>query len=106
MEVKIEQSPYGDSGAIYHGHLGMFNHYLLQLKHFRKLNKTKEEREYLEADIRGYEAILHSNSEENALKFLEVKREARNAGKRFANNEKIVEHMKQAGLWKEVRYGK
>ncbi len=101
MKIEIEQSPYGDTGAVYEGLLGMMNHYILQLKSFRTQNKTPEERAHLEADIRGYEEILKSGSQANARKFMEAKQGwIENASmKRFENNEKVIEYLKVTGLW-------
>ena len=101
MKITIKGSPYGDTGKVYEGALGMFQHYILQLSSFRSQNKTPKEREYLEADIRGYEMIVASGSEKNAVKFLELKRDAITFEDRFENNEKLVEYMKANGHWEE-----
>lgn len=98
MEIKIEESPYGDSGAVYDGMLGMCQHWILQLKSFRTQNKTKEERDYLEADIRGYEAILESGSQDVAIRFMEIKH-TRRRELGLKDNEMIVDYMKANGLW-------
>lgn len=97
--ITIEESPYGDTGAVYVGNLGIMNHFCLQLKSFRNQNKTPEERQYLEDDISGYEEILKSNSEENATSFMVTKSEAMRAGKRFKNNLEIINHLKETGKW-------
>lgn len=100
IQVTIEKSPYGDAGAVYDGMLGMMQHYILQLSSFRSQQHTDEERAYLEADIRGYKEIVKAGKQSNARKFMEIKHESRMTGKeKFANNEKIVEHMKASGLW-------
>lgn len=100
IETLIEESPFGDTGARYSGMLGMTQHFLLQLKSYRLQRKTIEAREHLEADIRGYEEILKSSSEENASNFYKIKRGAIEAGERFANNERVIEQMKSKGIWK------
>lgn len=98
----VKESPYGDSGVTYSGALAIFNHFILQLKSFRSLKKTKEESDYLESDIRGYELILESKSEANAEKFLELKTKSR-LGQlpRFKDNLAVIEHMKETGVWHE-----
>lgn len=100
MRIEIEQSPYGDTGAVYHGQLGMMKHYILQLKSFRNQKKTPDERRHMEADIRGYEEIVASGSEDNAIQFMRLKHDARMAGKPYKNNEKVIEHLKEKGIWK------
>lgn len=100
MKIIIEKSPYGDEGKTYDGILGMFNHYILQLESFRSHTKTKEERDYLEADILGYKRILESNSHANAENFMKTKNEERMTGvRKFANNNEIVEHLIKENLW-------
>lgn len=99
VTFEIEESPYGDTGATYTGMLGMFNHFLLQLKSFRTLDKTEEERSYLEADIRGYEEVLASGSEENAHIFMKTKHQLSDAGTPAENNEVVVAKMKEMGTW-------
>ena len=99
IKITIEESPYGDTGSEYEGMLGMMNHFLLQLKSFRTQQKTTEEREYLEADIRGYEQILASGSQNIARAFVKLKQDAARSGARFENNEAVIRHMKENGLW-------
>ena len=102
MEIKIEESPYGDKGAVYTGLLGMIQHFRLQLIHYRKQDKTKEEREYLEQDIKGYEMILDSGSEKNAVNFLDLKdQERRGLQKAFKDNVAVIEFMKANNLWED-----
>jgi len=103
MNITLEKSPYGDEGTTYSGALGMFQHYILQLKSFRVQDKTKEEREHLESDIRGYEEVLASGSEKNAENFLKIKQEARAIGVRFKNNEDVIKYMKDKNLWEVTR---
>ena len=99
MKVEIEESPYGDKGKTYSGFLGMTNHWIMQLKSFRSPTKTKEESDYLEADIRGYEEILKSGQEQNAVAFMTEKHEAMRKGRRHANNEEIVKYLKETKRW-------
>jgi hypothetical protein len=100
IQITVVESPYGDRGAVYEGALGMMNHFLLQLKSFRGQNRTEEEREFLEADIRGYEEILKSNSQKNAREFIHIKHEERIKGiTSFPTNEAIVNHLKATGVW-------
>lgn len=101
MKIKIEQSPYGDTGVEYDGLLGMMQHFRLQLMSFRNQPKTQEERDYLEADIAGYEEIIKSKSHENARLFIEYKRSGPpDFEEKFANNLAVVDHLKAIGLWK------
>ena len=101
--IEIEESPYGDKGAVYEGMLGMMQHFRLQLMSFRNQNKTPAERELLEGDIAGYEEIIKSGSEANAQAFMEAKRGARfeQGGFRelFKDNLAVVEHLKKTGKW-------
>lgn len=90
----LEESPYGDQGVEYIGTLGMFQHFKLQLISFRSPNKTKEESEYLERDIEGYELIINSKSEANAINFLKKKQEGK-----FRDNLEVISAMKKEGLW-------
>ena len=99
IEVEIEESPYGDKGKTYKGYLGMMNHWILQLQSFRSPTKSKEEAEYLEADIRGYEEVLKSGHEQNAINFMNEKHQARVAGRRHADNECIVAYLKENKRW-------
>lgn len=101
IKIEIEESPYGDTGTVYDGLLGMMQHFRLQLISFRSPTKTPEEAEYLEADIRGYDEIIKSKSQDNAEAFMELKSESRR-GRRpgFRNNEEIVNHLKAEGKWK------
>lgn len=99
MKIKIEESPFGDTGVTYHGQLGMMQHFRLQLISYRSQNKTPEQRAYLEADIAGYEEVIASGSEENALAFIANKRDA-GRHNRFANNTELVKWLKAQGIWK------
>lgn len=101
VKIKIERSPYGDSGAEYDGLLGMMQHFRLQLMSFRGQQKTKEDRERLEADIAGYDEIIKSASEENARAFLEHKRSGPpNFEEKFKDSLTVIGHIKTQGLWK------
>lgn len=97
--IEIEESPFGDTGAVYKGLLGMVNHFKLQLTSYRSPLKTKEESEYLERDIAGYDEILKSNSEENAQAFMKAKVNPP-VKPRFSDNLAIVNYLKEKGLWK------
>lgn len=97
MKITIQESPYGDSGVVYEGVLGMVQHWILQLKSFRNENRTQAEQEHLEADIRGYEQILESGKEDNAKVFLEIKQKGG-----FPNNEEVVAFLKKNGLWQTL----
>lgn len=99
MKIEIEESPYGDKGAVYNGLLGMCQHWIYQLASFRDPRKTKEEADYLEKDICGYGILLDTGVEENVRKFLEIKQNARINKQRFANNLEIVMYMKTNDLW-------
>ena len=107
MRIEIEESPYGDKGQVYEGMLGMIQHFRLQLISFRSQNKTPEERQHLEDDIRGYEIILASGSESNAQAFMEAKRGRRfeeNGFKPlFKNNLEVIEFCKKSGTWSESK---
>ena len=102
MKITTEESPYGDSGAVYDGMLGMMQHYILQLKSFRSPKKTKEESEHLEADIAGYEEVLKSGSEKNAEMFMQTKHRSHVDGIRivFKNNLEVVQYLKSIGRWR------
>lgn len=103
MKIEIEESPYGDKGAVYEGMLGMIQHFRLQLMSFRSQDKTPKERQHLEDDIEGYEIILASKSEKNAQAFMEAKRgeRFRQNGFRslFKNNLEVIEFCKKNGTW-------
>lgn len=101
VKITIEESPYGDSGAKYEGLLGMMNHFILQLKSFRHPNKSSEDAAYLEADIRGYQEVLDSGSQDNAREFLRIKQKGNPlaGNQRFENNEAVVAFMKEQGIW-------
>jgi hypothetical protein len=95
MKITIEQSPYGDTGAVYEGALGMMQHFRLQLISFRGKSPDTDG---LEQDILGYEAVIASGSEKNANAFLEYKRDE-NHVERCANNFELVEWLKANGHW-------
>lgn len=106
MKVTIEKSPFGDEGAVYEGSLGLLQHFRLQLISYRSQNKTKEAREFLEADIKGYEEVLESKSENNAQAFMEAKRgrrfEAKGFEELFKNNREVVAWLKANGKWETL----
>lgn len=97
--ITIVRSPFGDEGVVYNGYLGLINHFILQLKSYRALPKTTEEREYLEMDIAGYEELLAKGSEEIVNSFINIKQRARASGKPFKNNLEIIDGMKMMKLW-------
>lgn len=97
-QITIEESPYGDTGKVYEGMLGMFQHFRLQLISYRTQNKTPEARQYLEDDIAGYEAVIESGLEENAQNFMKLKK-SRISPDRFKDNSAIVHYMKSTGVW-------
>jgi hypothetical protein len=100
MKITIEQSPYGDTGAVYEGALGMMQHFKLQLESFRHPDKSPEDAKALEDDILGYVEILNSKSEKNADNFLRLKAGDRvSANRRFSNNLDVIKHLKDSGLW-------
>jgi len=99
MITTIEESPYGDTGAVYEGALGIMQHFHLQLISFRPQEKTEEERAYLEADIAGYEEIIKSGKEENAQLFMQHKRDPETHLPRFKNNLAVIAYLKEQGLW-------
>jgi hypothetical protein len=102
--ITMEESPYGDTGAVYEGALGMMNHWVLQLETFKtQPSQTKEGLEAIDADITGYKEILASGSQENANKFLEIKTNGkRGVGLEYKDNLAIVNHMKENNLWKSM----
>ena len=102
IQLTIEESPYGDQGAVYEGTLAMFNHFRLQLISFRDQPRSAEQRDYLEADIAGYEELLASGSEKNAENFLKFKRDE-NHQDRFADNLALIKWLKENGKWEEKK---
>ena len=101
MKITIE-SPW-DNGT-YEGILGMFVHYIKQLEYFRKQKEQDDDgRAAIDADIRGYQQILDSKSEQNADTFLKIKALGHTGKmKPFRTNEDVVKHMKENGLWVEA----
>lgn len=100
MFYKIIRSPYGDQGTTYVGELDFLRHTLLQLKYYLKTQKrTPQQLAHLKADIKGYEELIETGSEENASVFLRMKHEAMKGGLRFPNNLAIIQHMKNEGIW-------
>ena len=53
----------------------------------------------LAVDIRGYEEVLATNSNEVARAFFETKWEARRKGHAFKDNAAVIEHLKNTGVW-------
>jgi hypothetical protein len=97
-ETIITKSPYGDEGAVYKGTLGLINHFRLQLISYRSLPKSKDQLEYLERDIHGYDLILASNSEKNAVNFISFKS---NTKPRLKDNLAVIDALKANGKWNE-----
>ena len=104
VKITLEESPYGDKGKTYDGMLGMINHWILQLQHFRQQPaQTSAGIEAIDADIAGYQEVLDSGKEENAQTFLKIKEKGyRGLMKPFKDNKAIVQHMKESGLWVEA----
>lgn len=95
MSIEIN-APWTEGAITFKGCLGFIQQTKAQLLFYQKQNDT----EHIRKDIEGYDLILESNSEENAENFLEVKMEHRFAGKKFANNLEVIEHLKKEGKWK------
>lgn len=79
--------------------LDMFKQFLEQLESMRGSHQTKEQSDYLEADIRGYKEVIESGSAKNAEAFMAAKKDAILRNHRFKNNEAIVEHLKSIDHW-------
>ncbi len=77
-------------------------HFIRQLEWFLTNNRSSN-RAYTEIDLKGYRILLDEGSDETIRKFMEVKRNARDAGKRFSNNVDVVNHMKVNGLWERKK---
>lgn len=78
----------------------VFKLFIFQLEGMDRKGRTKEQLEYLDADLRGYKAVLESKNVSNAKRFMRLKNVARVCERRFTNNEVLVEHMKKNGFWK------
>jgi hypothetical protein len=71
--------------------LKILEHARQQLLYFQKEGPTQ----FLADDLRGYELILATGSEELADKFMEIKRKLREEGIHYGTNLKVIEMLKE-----------
>jgi len=71
-----------------------------QLQYYLDLGDTPDP-ELTKKDIEGYDAVVASGSEDNAVLFLRTKGDALRSDKRFSSNLAVVAHLKEKGLWVE-----
>jgi len=54
---------------------------------------------YSKIDLKSYKILYDDASDATIKKFMQIKSNAKDAGKRFPNNVAVVNHMKSHGLW-------
>lgn len=105
-EVNLEtgdystKAPWGETEGNLSQEAGLIKTGLNQLIFYKNDGRTPTQ--YLLDDIAGYEQILASKDpDKNARAFMDIKHDSILSGKRYENNLKIVEAIKEQGNWHE-----